>query len=65
MAPLNACPVCSKPYGLVRHYYGRTSLCSMYCLDDYLNRRHLGKPPDKQIELPLPDTPQNKRYDVV
>ena len=32
MKPDNACPVCERPFGMTRHYYGRQSFCSAKCI---------------------------------
>jgi hypothetical protein len=33
------CPICSGRFGLIRHYYWQTPLCSKRCVDQFRARR--------------------------
>ncbi len=36
---VNRCAMCGGKFGLIRHYYWRTPLCSKTCVDRFMARR--------------------------
>jgi len=54
------CAVCDGKFGLVRHYSGRTSLCSKKCVDRFRARRASDCNWLGWLQITLDQAPENR-----